>query len=115
MASEAPRSSSPRLVVRAPIAVADLDGDGLPEIIVTSSGGVAVWSGTRKALEIEDDSITAWTLVTLGDNGPSLLTSHADGSVVLRPPGPGRSPFVRLSISGRDNPAMSIRSNASGI
>ncbi len=108
-------SGTPRAGVRTQIAVADLDGDGRPEIIVTSSRGVAVWSGTRKAFEIEDDSITGWTLVTLDDGGPSLLTSHSDGSVAMRSPGAGRSPFVRLSISGRDNPATSIRSNASGI
>lgn len=112
-------SGAPRAGVRTQIAVADVDGDGRPEIIVSSSRGVAVWrdgnGGLRKALDIDDESITAWTLVTLDDKGPSLLTSHADGSVVLRLPGRGRSPIVRVLLSGRDNPATSIRSNASGI
>jgi tetratricopeptide (TPR) repeat protein len=112
-------SGIPRAGPRTQIAVADLDGDGRAEIVVSSPRGLAVWrggdGGLRKALDIEDESITAWTLATLSDKGPSLLTSHADGSVFLRSPGPGRAAFVRLSISGRDNPAASIRSNASGI
>ena len=104
---------------RAQIAVADLDGDGRPEIVASSARGLSVWragkGGYERVLDIEDESITAWTLVTLDEKGPSLITSHSDGTVALRAPGPGRFSFARVVLSGRDNPASSIRSNASGI
>ena len=109
-------AGSPGTGTRAQIALADLDGDGRPEVIATSPRGVSAsrMSGER-VWELDDPSVVSWLLANLGERGPSLVTVHRDGSVALRSPGPGRAPFMRLALSGRHDPATSIRSNASGI
>jgi tetratricopeptide (TPR) repeat protein len=113
-----PKSDPPDRA-RAQLAVADLDGDGRPEIILTSGRAVAVWrvSGetAERLLTLTDETMTAWTLATLDDKGPALIVDHEDGSVTLRRPGPGRFSYALLALSGRDDKAASLRSNASGI
>jgi tetratricopeptide (TPR) repeat protein len=113
-----PKSEAPE-AVRAQLAVADLDGDGRGEIIVTSGHGLAVWrvsaTSAERALALTDESMTAWTLATLDEKGPALIAQHRDGSVTLRRPGPGRFPYALLALSGRNDKVASSRSNASGI
>jgi Tfp pilus assembly protein PilF len=105
--------------VRAQLAAADLDGDGRPEIIVTSGRGLSVWrlSGpaVERALTVREESMTASTLAALDEAGPALIVQHRDGSVTLRRPGPGRFRYALLALSGRNDKATSSRSNASGI
>lgn len=109
-------SGAPRPGSRAQIALADLDGDGQPEIVATSARGIAAFRASGERLwELDDSTVVSWILANLDEHGPSLVTVHADGSVALHAPGPGRAPFLRLLLSGRDDPASSIRSNASGI
>ena len=85
-------------------------------MIATTPRGVAAWRFSGERLwQLDDGSIVSWIVANLDARGPSLVTVHADGSVALHAPGPGRSPFVRLALSGRHDPATSIRSNASGI
>ena len=112
----AARSGAIKIPTRAQLALADLDGDGVAEILASSGRGVAAWalSGEQR-WELEDPSVLGWTLVTLDEAGPSLITVHADGSVALHAPGPGRAQFVRVAFAGRHDPSTSIRSNASGI
>ena len=111
--------SPPPEGVRAQLAVADLDGDGRPEIIVTSGRGLSVWSlkgaAAERTLTVTDDMMTGWALATLDEHGPALLISHHDGSVTLRQAGPGRFGYALLTLSGREDKAASFRSNASGI
>jgi len=105
----------PRPGARAQIAIADVDGDGNPEIVTTSARGIAVSRSSGERLwELEDASVVSWLLANLDERGPSLVTVHADGSVALHAPGAGRGPFLNLALSGRLDPANSIRSNASG-
>jgi hypothetical protein len=114
-----PKSEVPPQGVRAQLAAADLDGDGRPEIIVTSGPGLAVWrltgSSAEQALRLSDATMTSWTLATLDEKGPSLIVHHRDGSATLARPGPGRFNYALIALSGRDDKATSSRSNASGI
>ena len=109
-------AGAPGAGARAQIALADLDGDGRPEIVATSPRGVAAYRLSGERLwALDDAGVVAWQLTDLGEGGPSLVTVHADGAVALHAPGPGRAPSVRLALSGRHDPGNSIRSNASGI
>ena len=111
-----PGSGAAPREARAQIALADLDGDGSPEVLATSARGLAASRTTGEPLwQLEDPGIVSWTLANLDERGPSLVTVRGDGSVALHAPGPGRASFVRVALSGRHDPAASIRSNASGI
>ena len=114
-----PASSLPPEGVRPQLAAADVDGDGRPEIIVTSNEGISVWQlrdqKAERMLTLKDEGVTSWTLANIDSQGPVLIEQHRDGSVTLRDAGPGRAPFALLSLSGRDDKATSVRSNASGI
>jgi Flp pilus assembly protein TadD len=111
-----PGSDAPRREARAQIALADLDGDGSPEVLATSSRGLAASRTTGEPLwQLDDPGVISWALANLDARGPSLVTLRADGSLALHAPGPGRGRFVRIALSGRQDPAASIRSNASGI
>ncbi|HEX4596629.1 MAG TPA: FG-GAP-like repeat-containing protein, partial [Burkholderiaceae bacterium] len=112
-------STTPLEGVRAQLATADLDGDGHPEIVLTSGHGLSVWSIAKpepqRTLSVTDETMTGWTLATLDEQGPALLITHRDGSVTLRRAGPGRFSYALLALSGREDKAASLRSNASGI
>jgi Tfp pilus assembly protein PilF len=114
-----PASAAPPQGVRAQLAATDIDGDGRPEIILTSRDGVSVWRYTgptaERVLTLKDEGMTSWTIATLDSRGPALVAQHRDGSVTLRGAGPGRAPFALVALSGRDDKATSVRSNASGI
>ena len=114
-----PESEPPPTGARAQLAAADVDGDGRPEILVTSGHGVSVWrlAGTtaEHRLTLADETMTAWTIATLDQKGPALLVHHGDGSVTLLRPGAGRFGYALLTLSGREEKATSTRSNASGI
>ncbi len=101
---------------RAQIALADLDGDGRPEVLATSPRGLSAWRLSGESIwQLEDPNLVSWALASLDERGPSLVTLHRDGSVALHAPGPGRARFARVALSGRHDAATSIRSNASGI
>ncbi len=109
----------PSSEARAQLAAVDVTGDGRPAIALTSGQGLSFWRLSGPAAErlsmVTDETMTAWTLATLDQGGPALLVHRRDGSVTLRRPGPGRFSYALLALSGRDDKAASIRSNASGI
>jgi tetratricopeptide (TPR) repeat protein len=113
-----------RGVDRASLASHDVDGDGVLDLIVASplgwtvlrvAGATAepIWSAAAES----GKPVTA-SLPFIGESrsGPAMLTWSADAAELSRwPPGPGRHPFVTLTLSGRLDEAQSMRSNASGI
>lgn len=104
---------------RVQLATADLNGAGRAEIVVSSGDGLSVWrvkgDDTQQVWTLSDATMTAWTLATLDERGPALVIQHRDGSVTLRRAGPGRFNYALLALSGRDDPAATMRSNVSGI
>jgi tetratricopeptide (TPR) repeat protein len=101
------------------LAIADLDGDGRPEILATTPRGVAVWrwAGGNAAplLAIDDATLVSWSVAALDAKGPALVAYHRDGSVTLRKPGPGRHAFAWIALSGGDGKSATTRSNRSAI
>lgn len=104
----------------AQLAAADLDGDGGPDLVYSLAGG---WQAARIAgnsLQPMHSARAAalghWLLVNNElPGGPALLGAVDDGAALLWTPGPGRHPFLGLSLTGLEETADSMRSNASGI
>jgi hypothetical protein len=99
------------------LALADLTGDGLFELIL-SNGDVLRALDPIDGAEIAEveDSSGAWGLAALDPGrGPSLVTWTAGLPPSVHRPGPGRFAFVALSLTGREDDNDSMRSNASGI
>src|SRR5262249_51652334 len=62
--------------------------------------------------------VAGWSLVMLdATRGPSVVAMPASGDTtpLISPPGPGRFPFVAVTLSGRDRNSAQLRSNVSGI
>ena len=99
----------------------DFDGDGRAELLVATAKGWAVHalpeSGLKRLFGSEPDRplrALASIVIQVG-RGPSLAVLDADSALKLWPPGKGRQPFIGLALSGLDDNAGSMRSNASGI
>lgn len=102
----------------AQLAVADLTGDGSLELVTAfPSGWRAVdASGQSLASSGSTDGIAAGIpFLDHPARGPSILALRSQGGLQRWAPGPGRAPFLSLSLSGREEQGQSMRSNASGI
>ncbi len=91
------------------LAAADLDGDGVTDLLATAEG---LRHADGSASFIDGDAPVR--LAPLDERGPSAVALADDGPL-LHPPGPGRFDFVTLRLTGMIDPAKSMRSNASGI
>ena len=119
--------ATPRLLKNAKqvsLATHDVDGDGVPDLIVTTPAGwmvLAIGAETAETLfsyETPLDAPLMASLPYIGNSlsGPAMLTRSAtDTGLSVWRPGPGRFPFITLALSGRQENAESMRSNASGI
>ncbi len=101
------------------LAVADLDGDAVAEVIYPSERGISMVSlnGSRRDLVTVSGKLFAWCLASLdADDGSSLMVlDDSPERLSIARPGPGRHQFVQASFSGKHDKANSLRSNASGI
>ena len=103
------------------LALADIDGNGSLDLIVTRGSSWAVidpsarQSGSTQ-FTAQGPATATWTLGLLDPaRGPSVIGLPADGAPVVWGPGPGRHPFLALVLTGRDSRSDQLRSNLSGI
>ena len=100
----------------------DFDGDGREDLLITGSEDWRVFT-------LADDTMTtlftgaaaatppaaSTSIILDAGRGPSLVTLQQDGALLLHSPGAGRQPFIGLDVSGLNDNAETMRSNASGI
>jgi tetratricopeptide (TPR) repeat protein len=99
------------------LALADIDGDGVLDLVVSAGRGWRVVSPTDGTeLFVSSSAVSAWSLAALEPpRGPSLVSFTPDDGPSVWAPGPGRLPFVAVSLTGKEDEASSMRTNASGI
>lgn len=103
----------------AQLASLDLNGDGNLDLLIISADGWRAVSGGGVIFEASPHRGSAFlgAIPLLLDiaRGPALLAGERSGQFSLWRPGPGRLPFLALRLSGKEDSAQSMRSNASGI
>ncbi len=106
------------------LALADVDGDGVPEIVGSTADGH--WRAVRlsstgeaeAAFNADGPAVAGWTLAALDIvRGPSIVAMPADsgGPPILWRAGAGRFDFVTVTLTGQDRNGARLRSNRSGI
>jgi tetratricopeptide (TPR) repeat protein len=104
-------SQSPRL------ALADVNGDGGLDLVTSTGTGWRVLSPVDGGeLFAAESGGSSWSLAALDPaRGPSLVGFDPDHGMSMWPPGQGRFPFAAVGLTGREDEASSMRTNASGI
>jgi len=109
-------------VTYAHLASSDVDGDGSVDLIASSDKGWGAFAILDDALQpmqwelSQEPLLASVPFIGQSTSGPSILTlSESTEPLQISRPGPGRYPFITLSLSGRQDDAQSMRSNASGI
>ena len=103
----------------AQLASTDMNGDGNLDLLMTNHNGWRVLSredAVFDAVPAKGAKLTA-AIPVLFDTakGPAVVAGDTAGRLLLWQPGPGRFSFLALSLSGKEDTAQSMRSNASGI
>jgi len=114
-ASEITPGSDPTGPTR--LALADVDGDGGLDLVTSAASGWRVVSPLNgDQLFAASEAASTWILAALEPHrGPSLVALTSEHGPLVWPPGPGRLPFAAASLTGREDDADSMRTNASGI
>lgn len=104
---------------RAQLALADIDGDGAFELLVSSARSWEAYTvpPTGRATAVFDGGADAstWTVATLDPaRGPSVVGVTGAGLAEWAP-GPGRHPYAAITATGRSQSSDQRRSNVSGI
>jgi tetratricopeptide (TPR) repeat protein len=111
-------------ITHAQLSSFDVNGDGVLELIASSARGWAVLATNDDGVEslyavaapLDERFAASMPYIGSSKSGPSMLVlSAADAGLSIWQPGPGRYPFVTLSLSGKQDDAQSMRSNASGV
>ncbi|HEY7285755.1 MAG TPA: FG-GAP-like repeat-containing protein [Vicinamibacterales bacterium] len=122
------------------LALVDVDGDGVPELVGSTTDGhwqvvplrfgtereASAERGNKDALAERGDKargdeappIAGWALAILdARRGPSLVAMPADsgGPPVIWRPGAGRFDYATVALSGQDRNGARLRSNRSGL
>jgi tetratricopeptide (TPR) repeat protein len=112
----------PPLPEAAHLAVLDVTGDGRPEIVISTASGWAVYrlEGERASLLFDSTSpalsCSTWIPLTFAPaSGPAVAAWCGSAGPQVWLPGPGRSRFASLTLSGLLDAGQQTRSNASGI
>jgi hypothetical protein len=116
--SDVPGGPSPARLV-----IADTDGDGVLELLVSQGDGVmglvmAYSGGTEVPPYVTHplDGPLGWGIAHLdAARGPSIIGVRADGVPQIWRPGSGRHAYLALQLSGRDPKSDQRRSNVSGL
>lgn len=99
------------------LAVADFDGDGRLELLISGSDGILLRDASGSATVLAEGLTVGGPVLVLNadvEAGPELVIPDA-GALQRWPAGPGRLPFLGLSLTGKEDQADSMRSNQSGI
>lgn len=99
------------------LAVSDFDGDGRLELLMAGSEGILLRDASGAVTPLAEGLALGGPVLVLNadvDAGPELVTPDA-GVLKRWPAGPGRLPFLGLSLTGKEDKADSMRSNQSGI
>ncbi|MCP4406340.1 MAG: tetratricopeptide repeat protein [Gammaproteobacteria bacterium] len=103
----------------AQLAAVDVDGDGILDLMITTAGGWQVVSGEASIFQATlPAGTTLLGAIPVGFDpslGPAVLALDQHGGLSVWPPGPGRHSFLALGLTGKEDRAQSMRSNASGI
>lgn len=104
---------------RPALALADTNGDGRFELVVSRGDGWAVVdapdAGAAAIVHTESAAAAAWTVATLdAAHGPSVVGVTA-GGLTAWGPGPGRARYLAVRTTGRSQMSDQRRSNVSGI
>ena len=99
------------------LAVADFDGDGVPDLLAGSDAGVTIFTGEGETRPIAGAWDLTGPVLVLNDDparGPSLVAPTAQGLRIWAP-GDGRHAFLGVTVTGKEERAESMRSDRSGI
>lgn len=104
------------------LGVLDVTGDGMPEMLISTASGWAVYRLEREGASLLFDSTAPavscpmWMPLTLTPaSGPAVAGWCGSAGLQVWPPGPGRARFASLTLSGLVDAGQQTRSNASGI
>ena len=102
-----------------PLAVADVDGDGEPDLLEGLADGWAAWPtaspATSPVAGASASGVRAWAVVHRDPmSGPSIV-GLGDQGLVEWAPGPHRPRYLSIAPTGREIASDQRRSNTSGI
>ncbi len=97
--------------------IGDADGDGVLDLLISGEVGWALLSAVDgRVMASDEEALATAGFVALDPNrGPSIVGWSPGVGPIAWQPGSGRFPFAAIRLSGLDDDANSMRTNASGI